>query len=148
MALLCLWLRNQGHIWPYLPIYGHIWPFFFGHPESTASIRFDHCFWSLRVIVVIDEIFCVLRGLAKTTEKKHVYVVTGIYNIFRMGSNHQPENSFIVFPTDLEVDRLLKVCFFCHVVSRTGSGLGRMKTNRPYQNGSGSLISFYLIPHL
>ena len=27
--------------------------------------------------MVIDEIFCVLRGLAKTTEKKHVYVVTG-----------------------------------------------------------------------
>ena len=54
-----------GHICPYMAIYDH----FFGHPESTASIRFDHCFWSLRVIVVIDEIFCVLRGLAKTTEK-------------------------------------------------------------------------------
>ena len=67
---------------PYMAIFAHIWPYmtiFFGHPESTASIRFDHCFWSLRVIVVIDEIFCVLRGLAKTTEKKHVYVVTGIY---------------------------------------------------------------------
>ena len=66
---------------PYMAIFAHIWPYmtiFFGHPESTASIRFDHCFWSLRVIVVIDEIFCVLRGLAKTTEKKHVYVVTGI----------------------------------------------------------------------
>ena len=24
MALLWLWLRNQGHIWPYLPVYGHI----------------------------------------------------------------------------------------------------------------------------
>ena len=67
---------------PYMAIFAHIWPYmtiFFGHPESTASIRFDHCFWSFRVIVVIDEIFCVLRGLAKTTEKKHVYVVTGIY---------------------------------------------------------------------
>ena len=67
---------------PYMAIFAHIWPYmtiFFGHPESTASIRFDHCFWSLRVIVVIDEIFCVLRGLAKTTEKKHVYVVTGTY---------------------------------------------------------------------
>ena len=65
---------------PYMAIFAHIWPYmtiFFGHPESTASIRFDHCFWSLRVIVVIDEIFCVLCGLAKTTEKKHVYVVTG-----------------------------------------------------------------------
>ena len=67
---------------PYMAIFAHIWPYmthFFGHPESTASIRFDHFFWSLRVIVVIDEIFCVLRGLAKTTEKKHVYAVTGNY---------------------------------------------------------------------
>jgi len=30
---------------------------------------FDQFFWSLRVIVVIDENFCVLRGLAITTEK-------------------------------------------------------------------------------
>ena len=87
MALLCLWLWNQGHIWPYLPIYGHIWQFF-GHPESTASIRFDHFFWSLRVIVVIDEIFCVLRGLAKTTEKKHVYVVTGTYTNYSSIQTH------------------------------------------------------------
>ena len=25
MALLWLWLRNQGHIWPYLPVYGIIY---------------------------------------------------------------------------------------------------------------------------
>ena len=76
---------------PYMAIFAHIWPYmtiFFGHPESTASIRFDHCFWSLRVIVVIDEIFCVLRGLAKTTEKKHVYVVTGIYKSLGLSASH------------------------------------------------------------
>ena len=28
--------------------------------------------------MVFDEIFCVLRGLAKTTEKKHVYAFPGI----------------------------------------------------------------------
>ena len=44
MALLCLWLRNQGHIWPYLPIYGHSWPYmaivdqFFG---SSWKCSFD-----------------------------------------------------------------------------------------------------------
>ena len=37
-------------------------------------ISYYKCF---QVIVVIDENFCVLRGLAITTEKKHVYAVTG-----------------------------------------------------------------------
>ena len=33
-------------------IFAHIWPYmtnFFGHPESAASIRFDHFFYPLRL---------------------------------------------------------------------------------------------------
>ena len=67
---------------PYMAIFAHIWPYmthFFGHPESTASIRFDHFFWSLRVIVVIDEIFLCFTWFGQNDWKKHVYAVTGNY---------------------------------------------------------------------
>ena len=39
----------------------------------------DHFFWSLRVIVIIDENICDLRGLAITTEKKQDYETPGTY---------------------------------------------------------------------
>ena len=44
-----------------------------------GRIMCDHFFWSLRVIVIIDENICDLRGLAITTEKKQDYETTGIY---------------------------------------------------------------------
>ena len=78
MALLCLWLWNQGHIWPYLPIYGHIWPICLVILKVQLRLGLTIFFWSLRVIVVIDEIFCVFvvwpKRLKKTRLRGYRYI--------------------------------------------------------------------------
>ena len=57
---------------PYMAIFAHIWPYmtnFFDHPESAASIRFDHFFYPLRFFLLNDQKNCPLRDLAIMTQK-------------------------------------------------------------------------------
>ena len=85
---------------PYMAIFAHIWPYmtnFFGHPESAASIRFDHFFYPLRLFLINDQKNCPFRDLAIMTKKKwisgfqvYIYIYVYIKMLFPSIVDFQP----------------------------------------------------------